>query len=464
MLAVSSPGLLARLGLGARRGFGRFTPDPFVVAVAFTVLTIVAGAAALDGGGGFPAALRLWSAPGGLWGLLAFAGQMSLMLTLGTALAAAPPVRRALQALARLARGPRQLAALVASVSCSVALINWSFGLVCGAMFARTAGAEARRRGIVVHYPILCAAGYSGMMVWHGGLSGTAPLKATTLADLTEVLGPGLADAVGAIPLSASLLGPLNLCVTGGLWLLAPLVFAGLTPAAGADPDPRPAPESSEEHVPEDIPTTDPLDRLERSPLFTWALAVPAAAALWLALADQRGPAIDLNAINLALWVLALALHGRPDRFVRACEDGARACAGILLLFPLYGGIMGVMKGTGLAAALAGLFAAADPRVFTTLTFLSAGTLNLFVPSGGGQWAIQGPIAIAAAVERGASPTDTLMAIAYGDQWTNMLQPFWAVPLLAITGVRARDIIGYCALWMLLGGLWIAGCLLAFSL
>lgn len=469
---------LVRLGLAARRGFGRFTPDPFVIAVAMTIVTLLAGALALGGGASDVArALRMWSAPGGLWSLLAFAGQMSLMLTLGTALAAAPPVRRGLHALARVAAGPRRLVGLVAFVSCTLCLFNWSLGLVCGAMFARTAGDEARRRGFALHYPLLCAAGYAGMMVWHGGLSGTAPLKATTLADLTEVLGPDLAARVGPIGLSDSLLGGLNLAVTGGLWLLAPLVFIALTPAAGADPDPRPAPERP---VSEDIPEAGPsessetgpeghvpsttLDRVERSPLVVWALAVPAAAALALGLGDAAGAGLDLNAINLALWVLALVLHGRPDRFVRACDAGARACAGILLLFPLYGGIMGVMKGTGLAAALAGVFAAADPRAFTTLTFLSAGALNLFIPSGGGQWAVQGPIVMAAAVDQGVAPTHAMLAIAYGDQWTNMLQPFWAVPLLAITGVRARDIIGYCTLWMLAGGLWIAGCLFFASL
>ncbi|MDC0666613.1 TIGR00366 family protein [Nannocystis radixulma] len=467
---------LVRLGLAVRRGFGRFTPDPFVVAVAMTVVTLVAGALALGGGlSDLVKVVRMWSAPGGLWSLLAFAGQMSLMLTLGTALAAAPPVRRGLHALARLAPGPRALVGLVAFVSCTLCLLNWSLGLVCGAMFAKTAGDEARRRGFALHYPLLCAAGYAGMMVWHGGLSGTAPLKATTLADLTEVLGPDLAARVGPIALGHSLFGGLNLAVTVGLWLLAPLVFMALTPAEGADPDPQPAPRSgspspsdtssetgSEEHVPSTIPPEGALDRLERSPLVVWALAAPAAAALVFALEGSGG--VDLNAINLALWVLALVLHGRPDAFVRACDAGARACAGILLLFPLYGGIMGVMKGTGLAAALAGVFAAADPRAFTTLTFVSAGVLNLFIPSGGGQWAVQGPIVMSAALERGVEPTHAMLAIAYGDQWTNMLQPFWAVPLLAITGVRARDIIGYCTLWMLAGGLWIAGCLFLASL
>src|SRR5690606_10810019 len=200
--------------------------------------------------------------------------------------------------------------------------------------------------------------------------------------------------------------------------------------------------------VPKDRPPQSALDRVERSSVVTWALAVPAAVALVVGFVDLGARAVDLNAINLALWLVALVLHGRPDRFLRACEDGGRACAGILLLFPLYGGIMGVMKGAGLAAAISGVLAAADPHALTTLTFFSAGALNLFVPSGGGQWAVQGPIAVAAAVEQGVSPTHAVLAIAYGDQWTNMLQPFWAVPLLAITGVRARDIIGYCMLWM----------------
>jgi short-chain fatty acids transporter len=471
--------LLVRLGLAARRGFGRFTPDPFVVAIAMTLIALVAGAIAEGGGAdAVPRVVRTWSASSGLWSLLAFAGQMSLMLTFGTALAAAPPVRRGLHALARLAPGPRRLVGLVALVSGTLCLFNWSLGLVCGAMFARTAGEEARRRGFALHYPLVCAAGYSGMMVWHGGLSGTAPLKVTTLSDLTEVLGPDLAARVGPIGLGDSLLGGLNLAVTGGLWLLAPLVFMALTPAQGADPDPHPAPRGDdalksletgpEAHVSGDTPQTDTassaLDRLERSPLVVWALALPAAAALAFVVADSGGDALDLNAINLGLWVLALVLHGRPDAFLRACDAGARACAGILLLFPLYGGIMGVIKATGLAVALTDLFAAAGPRVFTTFTFIAAGFLNLFVPSGGGQWAMQGPIVMAAALDQGVEPIHAVMAIAYGDQWTNMLQPFWAVPLLALTGVRARDIIGYCTLWMLAGGLWIAGCLLLASL
>jgi short-chain fatty acids transporter len=135
----------------------------------------------------------------------------------------------------------------------------------------------------------------------------------------------------------------------------------------------------------------------------------------------------------------------------------------VLLQFPLYAGIMGVMATSGLSAALSRAFADVGPHAFTAITFLSAGLLNLFVPSGGGQWAVQGPIIMEGAATLGVAPGDVVMAMAYGDQWTNMVQPFWALPLLALTGVKARDIIGYASIWMAAGGVWILSTILVFA-
>jgi len=452
---------LPALGILARRGFARVTPEPFAIAVLLSALGLISSSVKLDDDAAALAeTLTMWQRPGGLWSLLAFGMQMSLMLVLGSALAEAPPIRRGLLRLARASGGPRRLVGLTAFLSCTLALINWPFGLVCGAVFARSAGQEAARRGWRLHYPLLCAAGYSGMMVWHGGLSGTAPLKATTLVDLREVLGPALAEQVGPIALTESLLGGLNLWVTGGLWLLAPLLFMAMTPPDGGDPRPAPAP-TEPEPVPEDsTPEAGWLGQVERARVVTWLLAGPLALALGIYVASHGLATLDLNTVNLGLWLLALILHGRPDRFLKACDAGVRACTGIILLFPLYGGIMGMLAGSGLSAAIAARFAEAGAGVFTWITFLSAGLLNLFIPSGGGQWAVQGPVVMAAALARDVPPAHAMLAIAYGDQWTNMLQPFWAAPLLAITGVRARDITGYCALWLLAGGLWISACLL----
>ncbi len=462
-------GPLARLGVAFRRGFGRVTPDPFVLAVGLSLAVLMTAVLAGDWpglespepslGARVDAALGVWGGAG-LWKLLGFAMQMVVMLVLGTALAEAPVVRRAIAAAAQVARGPRSLVAITALVSIGLGLVNWPLSLIGGAMLAREAGRLAKEKGWSLHYPIVCAAAYSGMMCWHGGLSGTAPLKATTRADMVEVLGPELAAQVGTIGLDQSLLGPLNLFVSGGLLVLGPLLFAFMTPRQGEDPDPQPPPtrdREDEEHPDEwsfDPPPSDRLEQIERSRVVVWVLAVPMFAAL-VVQASRRGVAhLDIDTINLGLWVLALVLHGRPDQFLAACARGLRSCTGIVLQFPLYAGIMALMAASGLSAELTVMAAQAGGELLGPLTFLSAGLLNLLVPSGGGQWAVQGPVIMRAALDTGTPPSAVLMAMAYGDQWTNMLQPFWALPLLALTGVRARDIVGYTVLWMLVGGLW----------
>lgn len=450
---------LARLGVAARRGFGRIVPDPFAIAVVLTALVmvfaLVAGRAPLD-------IVRDWGGGGGLWKLLVFTMQMCAMLVLGTALAAAPVVRDGLRAIVRLGGSPRAVVAIVSAASIALSLLNWSLALIGGALLAREAGRVARQRGWTLHYPLVCAAGYSGLMTWHGGFSGSAPLKSATTAGMQEVLGPDLAERVGAIPLDASLFGPLNLTVSGGLLLLGPLLFAALTPARASDEQATAAPSLDDELEPADLPPKSAIERLERSPVIVWLLALPLAAAIGLYLAEHGIGRLDFNTINATLWCAALILHGRPDRFVSACEQGARSCAGIIVQFPLYAGIMGMMAGAGLSSALSQWFSQAGAGMFAVVSFLAAGLLNLLVPSGGGQWAVQGPILMEGALALELPVADVMMAMAYGDQWTNMLQPFWALPLLAITGVRARDIIGYAALWMAAGGLWIVGCLVVF--
>lgn len=454
-------GLLARLGLRARRGFSRIVPDPFAIAVLLTAIVFVA---ALATGRGPLAVLRDWGRTDGLWKLLVFTIQMCTMLVLGTALAAAPAVQRGIVKTVSLARTPRGLVAATAAVSIALSLFNWSLGLVGGALFAREAGRIARDRGWALHYPIACAAGYAGLMTWHGGLSGSAPLKAASSAGMVEVLGAELAaKAGGAVDLTTTIFGSLNLWVSGGLLLLGPLVFYLLTPAPGEDPEPAPVPEGAVPMIAGDEdapPPTSAIERFERSPWVTWVLVLPMAGALGLWLAEEGVGKLDFDTVNLALWCAALVLHGRPDRFVRACESGIAGCTGIVLQFPLYGGIMGMLAGSGLSAAFSRALAQVGAGAFPVLTFLSAGLLNLLVPSGGGQWAVQGPILVESAIELHVPLSTTVMAMAYGDQWTNMLQPFWALPLLAITGVPARDIIGYTAIWMVAGGLWIVGGLL----
>ena len=204
-------------------------------------------------------------------------------------------------------------------------------------------------------------------------------------------------------------------------------------------------------------------DRLDRSPLVVWIIALP----LLLAFAryvQVSGPGrIGLNEINAAMLALGLVFHGSPRAYMDAGTEGARGCAGLIIQFPLYAGIMAMMVVSGLVGRLSdGLVSVGNETTIPLLSFVAAGVVNLFVPSGGGQWGIQGPIALQAGLDAGIAPGKMIMAVAYGDQLTNMLQPFWALPLLAITGCKARDIVGYTAVVMRFAGVWMGLGLLVF--
>ena len=344
-------------------------------------------------------------------------------------------------------------------------MLNWGLGLIVGAIAAREVGAAMARKGVRVHYPLLAASGYLGLMVWHGGFSGSAPLKVTRASGIAEIFGA--APPIGPIPLDRTLFSPMNLVITGGLLVLLPLIMAMLAPRDETamrsaesfgitdDPDVPTAVVATSERKPW-LPHL-----LEDTPFVSWALLALIAIWGWRYYFPAEGPSgireLTPDTVNLTMLALGLLLHRTPMNYVRAVERAASGAAGIILQFPLYAGIMGIMAATGLTVRFATSLAAIGHGTLLPLTtFFSAAVVNIFVPSGGGQWAIQGPIAVRAAIDTGLDPATMVMAVAYGDQLTNMLQPFWALPLLAITKVQARDIVGYTAVAMLAGGLWIA--------
>ncbi len=273
------------------------------------------------------------------------------------------------------------------------------------------------------------------------------------------------------IPLTETIFSPMNLFVTGGVLVIVPLLMALLTPsqrdAVTADrfidtrEDDRsaPTPGPAEPRLPRFLNDTPWVSLLLVLLIAVWAVGYYFPRDL-----SQSGiKSLTPNTVNLTMLMLGLLLHRTPARYARAIENAARGCAGIILQFPLYAGIMATMKSSGLTALLAARIAASTSEItLPIMTFVSAALVNLFVPSGGGQWAVQGPIAMGAALEAGVEPAKMVMAVAYGDELTNMLQPFWALPLLSITGVKARDIVGYTALAMVVSGAWMVGGLLLF--
>lgn len=422
-------------------------PDPFVIAILLSGAAFLIGLASHRAG---PATLAASFAAGMFEpGLLAFGFQMALVLLTGHALASAPGATRTLEKLAALPRSTPAAAALVALGAMLLGLLNWGLGLIGGAFLAREVGRAFARRAQPLNYPLVGAAGYMGLLVWHGGLSGSAPLKVAT----DGAFGP-------AIDIRHTLFSSLNFAVTGALLVLVPLLLAALGTAA-ARTGAAPAPWVGGMEVEE--PTDHERERgavgwLERSTLVAAILVAPIAVALGYGLWSRGTGAINLDWVILAFWGAGLVLHAGPMAYARAFAAGARGAAGILLQFPLYFGTMAVMRDSGALSSMAeGLAALA--RHFEGVislqgsaglaTFFSAAVINLFVPSGGGQWALQSPIILETSSALGLDRARMVMAFAYGDQLTNMLQPFWALPLLAITGLKAGDVMGYTIIAML---------------
>ncbi|MCC6230232.1 MAG: TIGR00366 family protein [Phycisphaerales bacterium] len=462
--------MIPRLGLAITRVFRAIVPDPFVLAVGLTILTFIL-AIFFGTWEGKPVADRAlalldsWRSGSGIWKLLDFSMKMCLVLVTGHALADAPVVKQALARMASLPRSGASAAAMVGFMACATAVVNWGLGLIVGAIMAREVGRAFRDRGQPLHYPLVVAAGYTGLMVWHGGLSGSAPLSMTSKAEAAKVLPASAMSSLGdvPVPLDQSMFAPFNLVITLGLLALVPIVLALLSPREAAlcvappEAISRDHGASDGESPVESGERVTFPDRLERSAIVMLALAIPLALTVWRFVQSKSLMEFGLNEFCALMLALGLLLHGSLKSYAASAEEAARGCAGIILQFPLYAGIMAMMEASGLIATIANLIASAGGQRFTpVLTFYAACIINLFVPSGGGQWAVQGPIALQTGLSTGVPLGKMVMAVAYGDQLTNMLQPFWALPLLAITRARARDMVGYCAVVMLAGGVWIS--------
>jgi short-chain fatty acids transporter len=452
--------MIARLGAVLNRWASRWVPDPFVLAIFLTAFVAAAGALYMwsSGADAIAGPLALgWYGDFAKPGLLAFALQMCLILVTGHAMAVSPPVQRLIAVIARLPSSAAASTALVAFVACVSAFVHWGLGAIVGALLAREIGRHAKGSGTRLHYPLLGAAAYAGMAVWHGGLSGSAPLK------VAECAGNSACDYsqwLGDVTLSHLLWGPLNLTVAGLLLVGIPLLFVFLTPKDEADYIPPPELQDVPEDVDQD--THDGLvERLQNSPV---SGRVIGGIGLTLVAWGLLGPLkLDLNSVNLIFFSAAIALQGNLSKLVRSFADGARGAGAIIVQFPLYFGILGLMKASNLVGAVSDFFIEHSTETsFPLLTFLSAGLVNLFVPSGGGQWAIQSEILLKSGDAIGVDPVVSVMAFSYGDAWTNMLQPFWALPLLAIMGLKAKDIIGYTAMIFLFMGIVVPVVLLAF--
>ncbi len=421
---------------GSVRLVERYLPDPYIFVL---LLTLLAAAAAMLFEQTSPVALmRMWG--DGFWGLLTFAMQMLLVLLTGHMLASTPLVKSWLARLATLAKSAGGAIILVTLVSLAASWINWGFGLVVGALFAKEIARQVR-----VDYKLLVASAYSGFLVWHGGLAGSVPL---TIA--TE--GHFAADKMGVISTSDTIFAVFNLVIVAALFVAVPLINRMMLP--GEEESVYVDPALLEEPEEDLSQTVDrPADKLENSRILAWLIGFAGVAYLF----DYyvvKGASLNLNVINFTFLFLAIILHGTPRRMLASLQEAIKGGGGIVIQFPFYAGIMAIMIQSGLAASLSEwMVSFASAKTLPFWTFISAGIVNIFVPSGGGQWAVQSPVVIEAAMQLDADMARAAMAVAWGDAWTNMLQPFWALPVLAIAGLKAKDIMGYCLIQLFVSGI-----------
>jgi short-chain fatty acids transporter len=434
----------------------RFMPDPYLFAVILTLITVVLDFLFVKGAtlGGI---IRAWY--DGVWGsknIFTFALQMVLILVTGYTLAQAPLVKRALERLASLPKNQVQAAITCFFVSGVASLLNWGLGLVAGAVLAKEIARKLREN---LHFGYIVAAAYMGYMVWTCGFSSSIALANTDPKSSLNIIYQLTQQTV---QFNNTIFQPYSWLPVLAVFIVIPVALKLMAP--------------TESHMP-------PLEALEETastaempvggfpvqPRRTFAEVLESAwilnlvlVAAGLAYFVMSGFTLNINSLIMLFTVLGLLLHWTPIRFIRAFTEAAKASGSLILQFPLYGGIMALMAYTPakgvepLQVVIANaLVHGANATTLPFLNYLGSLIISLFVPSGGGHWGVQGPVTIQCAVQMGLTDPSYLgrlsMSVAFGEEVTNMIQPFWALPLLALAKLGVRDMMGFTVVAFLIG-------------
>lgn len=439
--------MLEKLTNASVKLISKYLPDPYLFAV---LLTLIAFSLSWGLTGQTPMEItRNWGT--GFWGLLAFSMQMVLVLVLGHTLAQATPIKKTLVTIASLPKNPTQAIVIVTLATAGTNMINWGFGLVTGALLAK----EMAKR-VEADYRLLIAASYASFLFWHGGFSSSVALSlASADTNFAVITGGVLAEPIG---ITQTLFSPVNITLQLVLITVVTLLNAAMHPKKKENTVLINKKLLEEADTPPPIPANlTPAGKLEHSHVLSWIIGGLGT----LFVVDhfvRNGFALDLNIVNFIFLMAAILLHGTPAKLLTAVSVAIKGAGSIVLQFPFYAGIMGIIAGANAyGVSLGGIMSDSFVNIATAQTlpmfaFLSSGLLNIFVPSGGGQWALQAPIFFPAAQELGADLVTTAMAIAWGDSWTNLLQPFWALPALAVAKLGAKDIMGFLLLHTVIVG------------
>ncbi len=412
-------------------------PDPFQIAIILSGITLIT--ASFSTPYSFSQNLLFWGE--GLWSLLAFTTQMCLILLGGFVLAKTRAIKKCLEFIASKPSTPLQSYLVCFAVSALCCWLNWGMGLILGAFLCVELGKKMSR----LHFPLLVTTSYMGFIFWHGGLSGSIPLVVATKDGFSsEWMGKTL-------NLKETLFSDLNLLLLLSVFLAFVLLimiyhfFFVKTVVA-----------ISEEQAMNFEIEKEKSDNFQ----WTWALLLFLLISFLLISFGKTQFHMGINEMNLLLFTLGVLFHRNLANYLYYAKLGSEKLVPILVQFPIYGAIMTVIVKSGLGEKISYFFVnMSEANTFTLYSFLSAGLVNIFVPSGGGQWAVQAPIVIEGAKNLNIPLAKAVLAVAWGDAWTNLAQPFWALPLLSIANVSIKSIYPYCLGALVVSGLVISSVL-----
>ena len=424
----------------------KYLPDAFTVALIFMVVMFIVGM--IVGDNSFPDMLGYWSS--GFFGMLPFTLQMVMVMFTGHALANSDVIKRGLRVLARVPKTNTQAVMMLFAVTFALCYFNWGLGLVGGAIIAK----EIARVHKGMHFPLLVAVAYGANNTLLG-LSSAIPLTVATPGHFLE-------DVMGVVPLTETLFAPWNLAITALSFIAAFGAYTAMAPRKPGDEIISVDPHLFDDEF-ADVPvkkarsemTTS--EKINNSRLLTW-IVVAIGLCYFVYYVMNNGFNLNIETVIILFYVLGMAAYGTPAGYAHAVKESMVSCYGIAMQFPIYASIMGMMRDAGVTEIIADWFISiSTAETFPLFTFISAGLINFLVPGGGSQWAVQGPFMVPAGLELGVDPAKVAIALAWGDVWTNLLQPFWALPVLAVAKLEIKDVMGYCAVVAIFMGIVVGG-------
>ena len=445
--------IVRKMGDGLTTIAQKAMPDAYICCLVLTVIAMLSVIVFTQHG--IDDVVMMWG--DGFWKILTFSTQSSLALITGAVLSNAPLFKRGLGKLAGLPNNHSQAILLASLFSLGLWYFHWGVGAVATGIIAVEIARQTQKKGIKIHYPLVVAAAYTGTVVWHNGFSGASQLLVATENHF-------LFDKIGIVPVSETIFSTGNILIAAALFIMVPLITVMMKPKDGDKI--IEAPKFEEETSQSEQKSINTENRLAsfiyETPIVSFLFAlIPISFLVFWLFVYKKG--FDLNVFIVLMLVFGLLLHRNLKGYIHCLQAAIKTAIPIMLQFQFYGGIMGILASSGLAIAIANFFVEiANPTTFPLLSFMCAGLVNLFVPSGGGQWIVQGPVIIDAALSLGANVPQTITAFASGDALTNLLQPFWALPLLAIAGLKVRDIMGYCGVVLIFSSIFISIGLLIF--